>query len=284
MADKVGAELSAQRFRMLEDIARDLAGAIVFPTCFDTTMQLRKEMQNTDVSLERIASVVRVDPLLAARLMHLANSSYHRRSDAPVRTLPAAIARLGLDLVRTTALAIAMSQLMRSKDIVLFSELTRSLQQHTLTTAAAACVVARTFTRIPPDEALLAGLVHDLGAFYMLYRAAQYDELRSRPDSLKYLIVQWHESIGVSLLSALGIPADIVDATIDHDRPRDLPEGVRTLADVVYVANALAGAHFEWLFQDIDPDAGGIGALREAFADLMPEIEREAAEMRAVFA
>ena len=30
-------------------------------------------------------------------------------------------------------------------------------------------------TSIAPDEALLAGLVHDLGAFYMLYRASQYD-------------------------------------------------------------------------------------------------------------
>lgn len=37
---------------------------------------------------------------------------------------------------------------------------------------------------------MLAGLVHDLGAFYMIYRAAQYPELRIRPDSVKHLILQ----------------------------------------------------------------------------------------------
>ena len=60
------------------------------------------------------------------------------------------------------------------------------------------------------SRSVLAGLVHDLGAFYMLYRSAQYEELRLRPDTVKYLILQWHESIGVSLLDALGVPEEIV--------------------------------------------------------------------------
>lgn len=126
-------------------------------------------------------------------------------------------------MVRTTALAIAMNQLLRSKDMVLFADFTRLLWEHTLKAAAATSVLARRCTRINPDEALLAGLVHDLGAFYMLYRAAQYEELRTRPDTVKYLIVQWHESIGVSLLAALGMNEDVVNATIDHDQPRLLP-------------------------------------------------------------
>src|SRR6185369_16799685 len=130
----------------------------------------------------------------------------------------------------------------------------------------------------------LAGLVHDLGAFYMLYRAAHYPELRARPDTMKHLIMQWHESIGVSLLSALGMSEEIVNATIDHDQPRSAPVIVRTLADIVYVGNVLAGAHLEWLHQEIDPDAGELAAVCQDFADLMPEIEADTREMQAVFA
>ena len=70
-----------------------------------------------------------------------------------------------------------------------------------------------THARINPDQAFLAGLVHDLGAFYMLYRAAQYEELRMRPDTVKYLMLQWHEGIGVSLLNALGLPEEIIKLT-----------------------------------------------------------------------
>lgn len=52
---------------------------------------------------------------------------------------------------------------------------------------------------------MFAGLVHDMGAFYMLYRAVQYEDLRQRPETVKYLIAQWHESLGVSLLGALEV-------------------------------------------------------------------------------
>jgi HD-like signal output (HDOD) protein len=277
--DKVGDALNAQRFQMLEDIAKELAGDVVFPTYFDAAFRLRKALQDTDQPLARIVGVIALEPLIAARVMKLANSAMYG-SGSTVRDLGAAIQRLGLETVRTTALAIAMGQMLRSKEMAPFAELTRLLWDHTLKSAAAARLLARAQTRINPDEAHLAGLVHDLGAFYMLYRAAQYPELRARPDTVKYLIVQWHESIGVSLLNALGMPEDIVEATIDHDQPRQALHAVRTLPEIVYVANVLAGAHFEWLYQDIDPEAGEPGIIRRNFAALLPQIDADAESMR----
>ncbi|HNM21045.1 MAG TPA: HDOD domain-containing protein, partial [Rhodocyclaceae bacterium] len=202
--DKVGDALNAQRFQMLEDIAKELAGEIVFPTYFDAALRLRKALQDTDQPLARIVAAISLEPLIAAKLMKLANSALYGGSSAAVRDLGSAIQRLGLETVRTTALAIAMGQMLRSKEMAPFSDLTRQLWDHTLKTAVAARLLAKSHTRLNPDEALLAGLVHDLGAFYMLYRAAQYAELRARPETVKYLIVQWHEGIGVSLLNALG--------------------------------------------------------------------------------
>lgn len=284
VADKVGEALNAQRFQMLVDIALELAGEVVFPTSFDAAIRLRKALLNSNLPIPRIASIVSVEPLVAAKLIHLANSVLYSPDGTPARDLQAAISRLGVNLVRTTALAIAMSQLMRSKEMAIFSDFTQALWGHTLKTAAATRILARTQTRINPDEALLAGLVHDLGAFYMLYRAAQYAELRTRPETVKYLIIQWHEGIGVTLLNSLGIPEDIVNATIDHEQPRAAPETVRTLADIVYVGNILAGTHFECLYQDLDPDAGEAGTIRQKYADLLPEIETETQEMQAIFA
>ena len=156
--DKVGEALNSQRFQMLTDIARDLAGDVVFPTCFDTAVQLRQELQNADVPIARIARLVSVEPLIAAKLLHLANSVHYNPSGAPVRGLPEAVTRLGVSLVRTTALAVAMNQLMRSREMAVFSELTHDLWAHSLKTAAAARILARTRTRINPDAAMLAGL------------------------------------------------------------------------------------------------------------------------------
>jgi len=168
--------------------------------------------------------------------------------------------------------------------MAIFSDLTQILWDHSIRTAAGARVIAQRMTHINPEEAMLAGLIHDLGAFYMLYRATQYEELRHRPDSVKYLIIQWHESIGVSLLNALGLPEEIVRATVDHDRLRPNPVPLRTLTDVVYVANMLAGGHFEWTMQGNPMSIEDQQALENAYADLKPEIDAQLAEMSSNFA
>ena len=282
--DKVGEALKAQRFQMLEDIAHELSSdGVVFPTCFDAALHLRKELQNSDLPVTRIARIVALEPLIASRLMHLASSVLYSPDGTPAQDLQTAILRLGVEMVRTTALGIAMGQLLRSKDTALFRDFSQTLWDHSIKAAAATRLLARAFTRINPEQALLAGLVHDLGAFYMLYRAAQYEELRTRPETVKYIIVQWHESIGVSLLSALGLPEEIVNATIDHDQPRTIPESLRTLEDLVFVGNILAGSHLEWFHQDADPDAGQVGLVRRHYEELLPKIESDTQEMQAVF-
>jgi HD-like signal output (HDOD) protein len=281
--DKVGEALRAQRFQMLEDIARELAGDVVFPTSFDAALRLRKEMQNPDLPTARIAQIVNVEPLVATKLMQMANSVLYSPDGTPARNLQAAISRLGVELVRTTALAIAMNQLIRSKDMAIFSDLTQSLWDHTIKTAAAARVLARGYSRISPDEALLAGLVHDLGAFYMAYRAAQYAELRARPDTVKYLIMQWHESIGVTLLHALGLSEDVVNATIDHDQPRPVPTTLRTLAEIIYVGSMLDADYFGRAPREGDAAAGETAIARQNFAEALPQIDADAQAMHAIF-
>lgn len=282
--DKTGDALKAQRFRMLEDIAKELAGEVIFPTYFDAVMRLRKVLHDPNQTLGDIASAVSVEPLISAKLLHLANSVAFNPAGREVVDLQAAIARLGINVVHSTALAIVMAQLLRAKGMATFSELTEKLWDHSIRTAAGARVLARRMSRINPEEAMLAGLIHDLGAFYMLYRATQYEELRKRPDSVKYLIIEWHESIGVSLLNALGLPEEIVIATEDHDRLRPPPPSLRTLGDIVYVANMLAGGHFEWTMQGNPMDPEALNVLEDTYAGLKPEIEAQLADMRRSFA
>lgn len=281
--DKKGDVLKNQRFQMLEDIAKELSGDVIFPTYFDAALRLRKVLQDPAQSISGIAAAVAVEPLISAKLLHLANSVAFNPEGREVVDLKAAIARLGINAVRTAALSIIMTQLLRAKGMAAFSKITHGLWEHSIRTAAAARLIAKNVTRLNAEEAMLAGLIHDLGAFYMLYRATQYDELRERPDTVKYLIIQWHESIGVSLLNALGLPEEIVDATIDHDRIRPTPDPIRSLQDVVYVANMLADGHFEWLLQDQPPRPAELTVLNEKYGHLKLEIETLAAEMRASF-
>ena len=271
--NKTGDDLKAQRFQMLEDIAKELSGEVVFPTYFDAVLRLRKVLQDPNETIGGIATAVSLEPLISAKLLHLANSVAFNPQGNQVVDLKSAVSRLGLNAVRSAALSIVMAQLLRAKGMASFADLTHKLWEHSIHTAAAARVLAREHTRFNADEAMLAGLIHDLGAFYMLYRATQYEELRERPDTVRYLIVQWHESIGISLLNALGLPEEIVNATEDHDRLRPAPETLRSLSDVIYVANMLSGGHFEWLMQDLGSTPDELDELSRRYGYLQPEID-----------
>lgn len=277
--DKRGEALRQQRFKMLEDIATEMSEDIVFPTCFDVSLRLRNALRDSDISIDRIAEVVQIEPLISSRLIRQANVAA-RISRDEVRDVPTAVLKLGLKAVRNIALGVAINQLVKSKELLPFSELSRRLWEHSIYTASAAVVIGRKLSSVNPDEAAFAGLVHDLGAFYMLYRAAQYEELRTRPDSLRYLISNWHESIGESLLFALKLPGPLIEAAAYHDEPRPpLLENPRTLGEVIYAANALASAEFEWLDQ-----AHVERRLGNQYHLLVPEIDAHFKALRAEYA
>lgn len=281
--DKTGADLDRQRFKMLSDIAADLSTEVVFPTSFDIVAKLRKALQDPDIGLDKIAAMVTLEPLLSTRLLALANSAFYNAGDKPVRDLQRAIERIGLRAVRTTALGIAMKQLLLAGKVVAFQDLSESLWRHSLRSASAAYVVAKRLTRINPDEALVAGMVHDIGAFYMIHRASQYEELVLRPDTTKHLVMRWHESVGHSLAIALGIPEEIADAILDHDQPRPLPNPPRNLVGIVYIANLLAGGKFEWLDLPEDVVSAEFEKLRPIAEELKDEIDAHAASLMTIF-
>ena len=268
---------------MLEDIARELAGEVVFPTYFDALLRLKEAIQNPNHSLRSIATMLSIEPLISAKILHLANSVAYNPAGNVVKDLKSAVTRVGINAVRSAVMSIILTQIRRSKGMAEFSDITQNLWEHSVRTAAAAQIISKKLTTLNAEEAMLAGLVHDLGAFYMLYRATQYEELRSRPDSLRYLIINWHESIGASLLNALGLPEEIVQASVDHDHPRPAPTPPRNFSDVIYIANMLAGGHFEWLMQE-KPEPGDLmSELELHYGYLLPEIETLSNEMHQLF-
>ncbi len=66
--------------------------------------------------------------------------------------------------------------------------------------AAYAYVLARTCTRVNPDEAMLTGMMHGIGKLYILTRATGHPELFASEDVLNDIINDWYPSIGKAIL------------------------------------------------------------------------------------
>ncbi|MBP8868169.1 MAG: HDOD domain-containing protein, partial [Propionivibrio sp.] len=193
-------------FRILEDIARDLSGDVNFPTCLDAAMLVRNTLRDPLADLQLVVRAISTEPLISSKLLKLANSVSYNPSGKPITDLQLAVARLGFEIVRTTSLAVAMDQMLKSKNLTTYDQISHAAWRHSMQVAAIARVLARRIGRINADEAMLAGLVHNIGIFYLLYRAAEYPEYRDDQPAMLELLAGWHESIGESLLHILGMP------------------------------------------------------------------------------
>ncbi|HRD91789.1 HDOD domain-containing protein [Accumulibacter sp.] len=233
-------------FRILQDIARDLSGEVVnFPTFLDITFRVRTALKKPDLTIEELATLVGAEPLMSTRIIRLANSVTLNRSGRAIVDVNAAIARTGMEAVRSVSFAVAMEQLLASKKMAPFAAVSRRLWQHTMHVAALSRLLARKATRVAPDEAMFAGLIHDIGVFYLLSRAASFPELIAEPSELHQLLVQWHAEIGHALLAAMGLPEELLLVVQTHETDRPV-ESLKTLADVLLVANKLANLEHPW--------------------------------------
>ena len=114
---------SILHFRILEDIARDLSGDINFPICMDAAILIRNTLKDPLTNLDRVAQVVGFEPLISSKLLRLANSVSYNPAGKSISDLSTAIARLGFDVVRTTSLAVAMDQMLKSRNLANFDKI-----------------------------------------------------------------------------------------------------------------------------------------------------------------
>ena len=265
-------------FKILEDIARDLSGSEVsFPTFLDITFQVRTALKNPNLSVEQLAKLVGAEPLMSAKIIRMANSVAMNPSGREIADVKSGIIRVGMEAVRTVSFAVAMEQLLKSKQMQAFEGISRKLWEHSSHVAALCRVLARRIARINADEAMFAGLVHDIGVFYLMSRAANFPELAQDKAELYSLLVGWHDNIGHALLSALGQPESILLAVQEHEVDREIAE-IKTLSDVLYVANKIANRASSW--RDPAYDAGVDTSMLESILDAatLAEITEESAE------
>lgn len=227
-------------FAFVREIAADLShGRVIFPTSFETTLRLRELLRSDEASARDVERAVAGDPLLSSKIIQVANSAAFSRGARPVSDIRAAVVRVGMIQVRNLAAAVAMSQMVTYRPMVPFKDLCQGMMNHCRRVAGVAMVLAREHSRVDPGTAYFTGLVHDIGVFYLLYRLAERREFFSNATELNALLHEWHGQIGHAVLATLDVPDEVQQAIAHHDEARPV-RGIGQLADLLYVANALA--------------------------------------------
>ncbi len=231
-------------FEFIKGLTAELSSKnLVFPTSLKTTMKIRRALDTPDISNEQIARIISAEPVLSAQVLKLANSAMFNRTDRKVEELRAATLILGFGVVRNVAISVGMKQLKDHQASGQTSERMEGLWTRSMRVAALSFVLARNLTRLSPDKAMIAGLLHDVGKFYILNRACLYQDLFVSDEALWDLVDQWHADIGAAILDSWELPEDVRAAVMDHKSLDIALTGKATLTDIVAAANFL-DAHF----------------------------------------
>ena len=86
-------------------------GELIFPTSVKKAIEVKKILDDPSRDLDSAARLLKSDPLLSARVVAVANSSAFNRSGKTITNVPAAITLLGLFLVKSLILGIAVRQI-----------------------------------------------------------------------------------------------------------------------------------------------------------------------------
>ncbi len=228
--------------RLLNDLEK---GTLTLPTLPEVALRVRETLENEHAGMGAVAKVITSDTALSARLIQISNSPLLRASRS-IDSVEAAITRMGSTMTRNLVTSIAMEQMFQATSDVTDQRL-RVLWEHSTQVAAISHALCRQFTQRKPDEALLAGLVHDIGALPIITRAEDVPELLDNEHLLDNVIQKAHSIIGEAILKKWGFPPDMIAVAAEHENITRSHTGPADYLDLVIVANleSYVGSHHQ---------------------------------------
>ena len=169
-------EISGNRFfHSFAEAYRD--GKLVLPSLPDIAFKLKDAMRK-DIGIDEVVKILHIDPPIVTKLIQVASSPLYD-TGTPVSNCHEAISRIGLDATRNLVMSISLKQLFNCKDRNLIKNM-QVLWKNSLYVSSLSFVLAQECGGVKPEDAMLAGLIADIGAIPLLNFAEQFpDEYRS---------------------------------------------------------------------------------------------------------
>lgn len=190
-----------------EKVSENIIAAIkcdqlILPTLPEVALRVREVAEDPTADIERLASVIGCDPALSARLIRVANSPLVR-AGRPVDNLENALMRLGVEYACNIATSLAMEQMFQSTSDIVDMRM-RDVWYRSSEVAAISHVLCKHYTKLRPDQATLAGIIHKIGVLPILSYAEENPTLLRDSITLDKVIETIHAPIGSLILKTWG--------------------------------------------------------------------------------
>lgn len=271
-------------FGFVKLLAQELSqGRVDLPSVPDIVLKMQRALANENVSNETVVKVLSAEPVLASKLLNMANSAALNTSGRKIADVRMAVARVGFNIVRSAALSFAIEQIKAAVQFKHLEPMLDALWKHSVHVAAISHVVARRFTSLNGDTALLAGLMHNVGRIYILTRASSHPTLFADQLTYQSIVRDWHTNVAKALLENWQVAEEIIDAVSNHEDLNREVRGPVTLTDVVALSTLLQQHLANGALRDpTEPLVWALKRLQVRYADCQSVIDESATEIDAL--
>jgi HD-like signal output (HDOD) protein len=210
-----------------------IRGELKIPSFPDVALKMRKAFQE-DAEVADIAKIVNMDPAVSARLIRVVNSPFYMTIN-PISNCLNAINRLGLSTTRNLVIAFSMKNLIKSEHPVI-KKLIQDSWLQSINVSSISYTLAQLTKKVDPDEALLAGLLHNIGVLPILTFADSLPTDTYQPADIDLCISEIQGQLGSIILERWGFPDKLKQIPLQSASWFESTPGDINLTDIVILA------------------------------------------------
>lgn len=224
-ADLTEFEEPEARLSWLLQYARDI------PPLPRVAVQVANLVDQPNTSAAQVAQALSMDQVLTARVLKLANSAFYG-APRKISTVTEAIVLLGMRTIRNMTMAVSCFDLY-DRDVKGYTERRGDMWRHSLCCGYAAQQIAARVRYPLPEEAFVAGLLHDIGKVLISLRLSnEFGMALDRVIEEKITFVEAeleilgfdHAQVGAHMSEAWNLPPQLVSAIRWHHDPASAVE------------------------------------------------------------
>jgi len=271
-------------FHLYRDLKSDRA---ILPSLPDLALRIRRAIDDEMSDARTVARLIETDPAMATKVLKVANSAMYGGLGS-VETCSAAVVRLGMQTTKQLVMVFALKEVFQSKQPAIQTRML-VLWKHSAQIAALCFVLAREIKGMSAEEALLVGLVHDVGAIAILNYIEKYPALMETEAVLEETISRMRGELGAMILRRWRFAPAVVAGARDAESWLRQQSGKADFTDLLIVAQVherLRKHQLDGLppMDDISAIQRvlGEGATAEKSLEIMQEAKVQLDEMRSL--
>ncbi len=224
--------------RLTKDLSNN---RLELPSVPDVALKIRQALYDENSNFRQIANIITSDPAITTKIIKTANSALYR-SIHKIDDCQMAVTHLGTKVTYQLVTSFSMKELFKTRNRALKKKM-QAVWNHSREVAALSFILAKIPPGFNPEHALLAGLLHDIGAIPIITFADKHPEIISDDKKFDLLIDTLKGERGDTILSKWQFTEDLITAAREAQNWLRQPSEKPDYCDIIIVAqlHALSG-------------------------------------------